>query len=386
MKMTLNMYVPLVCVFVVSYVNGIENATKLTRNRGHKYEILTKLFEEFQDILETENKVANIEPTTVTNVKEVYNHSNGIDDEQNDLEFGNRSKLRGITETDRSDVLNGINDLKQSMKLLYMGISAEKGVRKKDTESLVDLKVTVAETLEEIANETDEINERVQEVSSKVDSIATIRTELMSTRTNIDQCNLNVKSVDDKVEKIVGITDDVKLSNDKIEQCNENVKSLSRKVDVIYLGVRMIMSMMNTNIARGKSATESSTYTDQFTKLGPNAATDGNTNGTWSGGSCTHTHLQKNPWWKVDLDGQFFIKKIVIKNRQDCCGERLNNLVVTVSQTNDGDEVKCGEFKGPGKTCSTETIHCEPDVIGRFVKIQINGKGVLTLCEVEIYA
>ena len=39
-------------------------------------------------------------------------------------------------------------------------------------------------------------------------------------------------------------------------------------------------------------------------------AVDGNTDGSWNHGSCTHTLNTVNPWWKVDLQWNYAIDKV----------------------------------------------------------------------------
>src|SRR6266851_5266458 len=52
------------------------------------------------------------------------------------------------------------------------------------------------------------------------------------------------------------------------------------------------------NVAQGKTATQSSTYGGG---TGASNAVDGNTDGNFSHGSITHTNLDANAWWQVDL-------------------------------------------------------------------------------------
>ena len=43
-------------------------------------------------------------------------------------------------------------------------------------------------------------------------------------------------------------------------------------------------------------------------------------------GTCTFT--PNNGWWKVDLEDTFLVEKIEIRNRIDCCSERIDGLKV----------------------------------------------------------
>ena len=52
-------------------------------------------------------------------------------------------------------------------------------------------------------------------------------------------------------------------------------------------------------------------------------ANDGNTDGDWRNDSVTHTELDTNAWWQLDLGSVEQVDHILIWNRTDCCGERL---------------------------------------------------------------
>ena len=80
-------------------------------------------------------------------------------------------------------------------------------------------------------------------------------------------------------------------------------------------------------------------------------AVDGNKNTQWRGNSCTHTHKQNNPWWRVDLEKELAVETLSVTNRgcvalnhahlmvtagcdcRDCCGSRLSNFEVKVGNT-----------------------------------------------------
>ena len=98
-------------------------------------------------------------------------------------------------------------------------------------------------------------------------------------------------------------------------------------------------------------------------------AVDGNTNGKYGSGSCTHTNKQNRPWWKVNLGSKMRIRKVVVWNRADCCTKRLNNFNVYV------DSRKCGSV---GTAHRKNTISCG-NKWGRNIKVQLKGKEYLTL-------
>ncbi|MFV1965796.1 MAG: glycosyl hydrolase, partial [Pirellulaceae bacterium] len=81
------------------------------------------------------------------------------------------------------------------------------------------------------------------------------------------------------------------------------------------------------NIARQGSASQSSTG------LGADAGRviDGDTDGSWTGNSVSHTHHQADPWWEVDLGSVQPVDRIVIFNRTDGdLEDRLSDFRVTL--------------------------------------------------------
>jgi len=56
----------------------------------------------------------------------------------------------------------------------------------------------------------------------------------------------------------------------------------------------------------GKPTTQSSTSHDGVSER----AVDGNTNGNYGAGSCTHTENQANAWWTVDLQATYAVDKV----------------------------------------------------------------------------
>lgn len=85
----------------------------------------------------------------------------------------------------------------------------------------------------------------------------------------------------------------------------------------------------NANVALKKKASQSSTASGGVASR----AVDGNTSGTYTDNSSTHTSEgSENPWWEVDLGREFPIEKIVVWNRTDgALGTRLANFTVRVT-------------------------------------------------------
>ena len=81
------------------------------------------------------------------------------------------------------------------------------------------------------------------------------------------------------------------------------------------------------NIATDGTATQSST------DFGgpPERGIDGNTDGTYTNNSVTHTAVSKDPWWEVDLGAVKGIDSVVVWNRTDNgLQSRLNGVIVSI--------------------------------------------------------
>ncbi|XP_061463143.1 fucolectin-like isoform X2 [Rhineura floridana] len=141
------------------------------------------------------------------------------------------------------------------------------------------------------------------------------------------------------------------------------------------------------NLAKGRPACQSSTLSNPIVGTASKAV-DGNCSGEWfKDGSCTHTGWDMEPWWYVDLGGQYAISAVVVKNREDCCGERLQGAQVHV-----GDSVADHGKSSP--LCGTITNTSLGSITmlscnwlkGRYVSINIPGREeYLHVCEVEVY-
>ena len=78
-----------------------------------------------------------------------------------------------------------------------------------------------------------------------------------------------------------------------------------------------LLTDMGTSFAHIGFATASSS----LPRGDPNNAIDGNRAASFSQGSCTLTHEEYEPWWRVYFRIKIWARKIVITNRGDCCGK-----------------------------------------------------------------
>ncbi|XP_062609611.1 uncharacterized protein LOC134271427, partial [Saccostrea cucullata] len=84
------------------------------------------------------------------------------------------------------------------------------------------------------------------------------------------------------------------------------------------------------------------------------------------------TKNQTNPWLKVSLSKTSTMERVLIYNRQDCCGERLHEVRVDV--IDNGRNVSCGFYQGPAANGDRILVLCERETRGNEVIISILSK------------
>jgi len=96
------------------------------------------------------------------------------------------------------------------------------------------------------------------------------------------------------------------------------------------------------------------------------------------GGTCTHTRTQKNPWWRVALNGEYYISAVRLASRSDCCASRLQNFDVFV-----GGE-KCNSEAQTVPQGKRKEVKCGKS--GESITIRLNTpRNVLTLCGFQAF-
>jgi hypothetical protein len=148
------------------------------------------------------------------------------------------------------------------------------------------------------------------------------------------------------------------------------------------------------NVARGAHATQSSTYEGREARL----AVDGVTNGNPDAWSISHTEKNVNAWLDIDLGATATIDSIGIWNQTGCCGFRLRDYWVFVSEipfkSSDTASVLRERQSTWGRANPTPNPHAlirVGGIKGRYVRIQLGGsqppdEAYLHLAEVEVFA
>ncbi|TDC35882.1 PKD domain-containing protein [Kribbella albertanoniae] len=142
------------------------------------------------------------------------------------------------------------------------------------------------------------------------------------------------------------------------------------------------------NLARGKTATQSSTSGTAVAAR----AVDGNTNGVFSAGSVTQTNLSTQPWWQVDLGSAAAVSTVTLWSRTD--SNRLGSGTVFVSSTDmtgrsmsslqADNSVKKMTFAAFSSTTNSLTLNAG-NATGRYVRVQLSSiLTTLNLAEVQV--
>lgn len=85
----------------------------------------------------------------------------------------------------------------------------------------------------------------------------------------------------------------------------------------MLLAIFIIVSI-GKNVALWKSTNQTSVYHEGHIYYTSDKGVDGNGDGDFGSGTCTHTATgDTNPTWSVDLENAYYIVAIKIKNRKD---------------------------------------------------------------------
>ena len=162
-----------------------------------------------------------------------------------------------------------------------------------------------------------------------------------------------------------------------------------------YLSLAEVQVSGTLNLAQGKPATQSSTLTG-YPAAGAGAAVDGNTDGAFFNGSVTATNQDPSSWWQVDLGSSANMRGVQLWNRTDCCGSRLNDFWIFVSDTPFGPTDTPASLQNRAGTRSIHVPTFPPivqpyfqffdsDAPGRYVRVQLTGTDYLSLAEVQVW-
>jgi len=152
-------------------------------------------------------------------------------------------------------------------------------------------------------------------------------------------------------------------------------------------GLNLLLENPAANLALNKTATQSSTDWS----APASRAVDGNTDGNFSNGSVTHTLVENQAWWHVDLGSVQSISRIDVFNRTDCCSAALTNYYVFVSDvpftstdvTATQNQAGVFTYHNTGQAGSPTPVTVNRT--GRYIRVQLAGVERLSLAEVQVW-
>jgi len=97
--------------------------------------------------------------------------------------------------------------------------------------------------------------------------------------------------------------------------------------------------------------------------------------------SLFQTEMEDNAWWEVDLGAEYAIDNVTLYNRVGCCRERIAGAQVLLSS----DAVDYLLIATLGRESFRNRRVDVGGLTARFVRIQLPGRQILHLQEVEVY-
>ena len=153
-------------------------------------------------------------------------------------------------------------------------------------------------------------------------------------------------------------------------------------------GTKILRKPQQQNIALGKTATQSSRWSNS--KFPASEAVDGITNNA-NGHNFNHTKNEQNAWWELDLGEVADLSAIKVFNRTNCCTGRLTDFHVFVSDvpftSKDINETMnqsgVSDYHFPDSPQPITEINLNRQ--GRYVRVQLSGKNYLHVAEVQVF-
>lgn len=179
--------------------------------------------------------------------------------------------------------------------------------------------------------------------------------------------------------------------NSDAQQGFENLSAEGRYIMVYLEGTGKILSIAELqafgelapvlpNLALQKPATQSTTGWGGLASR----AVDGNTSGIYNQGSITHTAVQTDPWWRVDLGAKYSLESISVFNRTDCCIGRMTGAKVMIGNVDSNDPTDFTEIATLGSDPEQDFENLSAE--GQYIMVYLAGTGkILSIAELEAY-
>ncbi|XP_070199163.1 uncharacterized protein [Littorina saxatilis] len=99
-----------------------------------------------------------------------------------------------------------------------------------------------------------------------------------------------------------------------------------------------------------------------------------------------------HPYWRVYLNGNYYVNSVIVKPRIDCCANKMKNLNVLVQKritdltrvTEHDPSELCKHWEGTFQNGKEIEFNCMRQMLGKYVNLQTIRPSQLLLCEVQV--
>jgi len=99
-----------------------------------------------------------------------------------------------------------------------------------------------------------------------------------------------------------------------------------------------------------------------------------------NGSKFTHTNRGVGMFWKAQFIHEFWVDRVRIRNRRDCCGARLAGTEVFI-----GNE-SCGKVEAGTRNGQWYTVKCQTDLKGSSVTLKTTKNEYLSISGIEVWS
>jgi len=172
----------------------------------------------------------------------------------------------------------------------------------------------------------------------------------------------------------------------------ESVRRQTARLIVLALTFALVMPLSQSTADASESVPTGSVATQSSTSSGGSAsrAIDNDVSGSWVLDSVTQTGFDNEAWWQVDMQSVIQVNSVRMWNRTDCCGDRLSNFYLFVSDLPFASTDVATTLADPNVTsifyagAAPDYLTLEPGVSGRYIRVQLTGQNYLSLAEVQV--
>ncbi|KAH9494724.1 hypothetical protein Btru_017728 [Bulinus truncatus] len=162
---------------------------------------------------------------------------------------------------------------------------------------------------------------------------------------------------------------------------------LSETIQELTVTGTGLKSLCSIYISGGRNVAVKQTTQQTSTGYDAARAVDGNPNGQYVAGTCTHTSdTDTNPSWTLTFDSAKVVNRYVLYNRADCCSERLKNFKLETMFLNN---TVMWTYQDTRETLLVYTVTEIQKTPVSKIRItatnKVFNKVILTLCEVMVF-